>query len=505
MKEANEKLEKKGIKGITLIALVITIIILLILAGITIGLVAGDNGILMQASKAQEKTTQAQEEENIKLAIMASSIEDNGYAEILNAESFEKELKNIFGNQELNVTSNGDGSFIITVNDRKYYVNNDKTLINNDNIIEIGTVEELKAFRDDVNSGNSYEGKVVLLTSNINLSGEEWEPIGLYPMENSTPSDETNKPFKGIFNGNGNEIDGISINSTDKVQGLFGLVDNGEIINVTLGSNSSISGGLVTGGIIGYAYNRTIVNSCYNKGMVTSNDNHTGGIVGIAVDNCEIINNSNLGIVDGQHNTGGIVGTINNNIFVRNCSNIAKVTGKSTVGGIVGTTDNNALVDRNFNNGNVEAYGGNVESNSSNVGGIIGLNNGTISNCYNTGTIKSAFNNVGGLVGLNRGKLKNSYNIGNVDSSSNVIGAIVGNNNEFFDTSTNISYVGEISNCYSLDNMANNLVGVNNSIIGIECSYKNSDELKRLANTLGSSFKEDTEKVNNGYPILNWQ
>ena len=433
---------------------------------------------------------------------MASSIENNGYAEILNAESFEKELKNIFGNQELNVTSNVDGSFLITIDDRKYYVNDDKTLINNDNIIEIGTVEELKAFRDDVNSGNSYEGKVVLLTSNINLSGEEWEPIGLYPMENSTPSDETNKPFKGIFNGNGNEIDGISINSTDKVQGLFGLVDNGEIINVTLGSNSSISGGLVTGGIIGYAYNRTIVNSCYNKGMVTSNDNHT---VGIAVDNCEIINNSNLGIVDGQHNTGGIVGTINNNIFVRNCSNIAKVTGKSTVGGIVGSTTNNVLVEKNFNNGNVEAYGGNVETNNSNVGDIIGLNNGTILNCYNTGTIKSAFNNVGGLVGLNRGKLKNSYNIGSVDSSSNVIGAIVGNNNEFFETSTNILYKGEISNCYSLDNIANNLVGVNNSIIGTECSYKNSDELKRLANTLGNSFKEDTEKVNNGYPILNWQ
>ena len=68
MKEANEKLEKKDVKGITLIALVITIIILLILAGITIGLVAGDNGILAQASKAQEKTTQAQEEEKYKIS-----------------------------------------------------------------------------------------------------------------------------------------------------------------------------------------------------------------------------------------------------------------------------------------------------------------------------------------------------------------------------------------------------------------------------------------------------
>ncbi len=123
--------------------------------------------------KHKKKQHKLKKKKNIKLAIMASSIENNGYAEILNAESFEKELKNIFGNQELNVTSNVDGSFLITIDDRKYYVNDDKTLINNDDIIEIGTVEELKAFRDDVNSGNSYEGKVVLLTSNINLSGEE--------------------------------------------------------------------------------------------------------------------------------------------------------------------------------------------------------------------------------------------------------------------------------------------------------------------------------------------
>ena len=39
---------KKDNTGITLIALVITIIILLILAGVTIGLVTGDNGILEQ-------------------------------------------------------------------------------------------------------------------------------------------------------------------------------------------------------------------------------------------------------------------------------------------------------------------------------------------------------------------------------------------------------------------------------------------------------------------------
>ena len=59
---------RKGNKGITLIALVITIIILLILAGITIGLVTGDNGILAQATRAKEETEIAQEKEEIILA-----------------------------------------------------------------------------------------------------------------------------------------------------------------------------------------------------------------------------------------------------------------------------------------------------------------------------------------------------------------------------------------------------------------------------------------------------
>ena len=50
-------------KGITLIALVITIIVLLILAGITISMVVGDNGILTRAQDAKNKTEQATKEE----------------------------------------------------------------------------------------------------------------------------------------------------------------------------------------------------------------------------------------------------------------------------------------------------------------------------------------------------------------------------------------------------------------------------------------------------------
>ena len=46
----------KQSKGITLIALIITIIVLLILAGVTISMLTGENGILNQATHAKDTT-----------------------------------------------------------------------------------------------------------------------------------------------------------------------------------------------------------------------------------------------------------------------------------------------------------------------------------------------------------------------------------------------------------------------------------------------------------------
>lgn len=62
MKNLKEK------SGITLIALVITIIVLLILAGVTISTLTGDNGLLQKAQNAKEKSSDAEIEEQIKLA-----------------------------------------------------------------------------------------------------------------------------------------------------------------------------------------------------------------------------------------------------------------------------------------------------------------------------------------------------------------------------------------------------------------------------------------------------
>ncbi len=438
---------------------------------------------------------------------MGSSIDDEGLQEKLDEESFKKELKNQFGTEELEVISNGDGSFVVNIgkSGKKYYINNDKTIVDEENIIEINNAEELKQFRDDVNSGDTYEGKVVILKNDINLNGENWIPIGNYPVENTTPDDETNKPFKGTFDGNGHKIDGVQINTTDKVQGIFGLVTNGKILNLTLGEISNINGGAATGGIVGYAYNGTTINNCYNYANVTGSSLHTAGISGIVVQNSYIINSHNYGNIVGKNiNTGGIAGAIQKNSLVENCSNSGYILGTESLGGILGTNDYNSNVDKCFNSGKIEANVAN-QYNNSNVGGIIGINIASVSNCYNIGEIVGKANNSGGIIGLNRGNLKNSYNTGNVSSTQTIIGAVVGNNNEFFDSTTNMTYSGTIDNSYALEGSANKLFGENTSVINENCSFKNSDELKSLYNILGNAFEEDLENKNNGYPILSWQ
>ena len=65
-------------KGITLVALVVTIIVLIILAGISINLVLGDNGIITIAKKAKENTELAKIEEETLLNELYTQLETEG-------------------------------------------------------------------------------------------------------------------------------------------------------------------------------------------------------------------------------------------------------------------------------------------------------------------------------------------------------------------------------------------------------------------------------------------
>ena len=73
-------MKTEEIKGITLIALVLTIIILIILAGVSISMLTGQNGILTKAKEAKEKTEQAQKAEQTQLSGLEEIIANNSEA-----------------------------------------------------------------------------------------------------------------------------------------------------------------------------------------------------------------------------------------------------------------------------------------------------------------------------------------------------------------------------------------------------------------------------------------
>ena len=349
MKKLKEEL-KYDKKGITLISLVVTIIVLLILAGVTIATLTGNNGILTRASESKEKTEKEQEKEQLQLAILDSQIEDVNTSEI-KKESLENAIKNQFGeNKDFLVTDNKDGSFLVNMNDtqRIYYIDEIGSII--DKILKISTVDELKEFRDDVNSGNTYEGWYVYLANDIILdSNENWEPIGVYQEESTNPDDVTNIPFKGIFNGNFNTISEMHTEKKKKNRGLFGLIKESTIKNVGI-VDGDIQGTSRTGAIVGYAYKNSKIKNCYNLSNINCTNNFVGGIAGFINDEIIIENCYNAGNVTSNMNSvGGIVGGINHST-IKNCYNTGMI-GGNYVGGISGEAYVDALIENCYNTG----------------------------------------------------------------------------------------------------------------------------------------------------------
>ena len=145
MKKLN-KILKNSEKAITLIALVVTIIVLLILAGISISMLSGDNGILQKATDSKTQTEIGQEKETIALAYNSalakkigngdtSPVNDgelrnelNSYSEIDNVEKNNEDIVVTFkSNRSYLVKSNGEISKQNNINISGLVVNNEST------------------------------------------------------------------------------------------------------------------------------------------------------------------------------------------------------------------------------------------------------------------------------------------------------------------------------------------------------------------------------------------
>ena len=111
------KLNLKERKGITLIALVITIIVLLILAGVSIAMLTGQNGILTQAQNAKTTNENKSAEEKVKLAIMAARSQSETGA--LDADKLIAEITNNYGGT---ASKTNDGFPVSATVDEKTFI-----------------------------------------------------------------------------------------------------------------------------------------------------------------------------------------------------------------------------------------------------------------------------------------------------------------------------------------------------------------------------------------------
>ena len=126
-----EELAIRNKKGITLIALVITIIVLLILAGVSIAMLTGTNGILTQAQLAKSKTEKNAIKENLEVKMLGAKIE-NG------TESTEDILSQM---DDVKITSKTDDGFLIKMNGHSFFIDNDKKVSEINNLVLNGSLE----------------------------------------------------------------------------------------------------------------------------------------------------------------------------------------------------------------------------------------------------------------------------------------------------------------------------------------------------------------------------
>ncbi len=226
-------------------------------------------------------------------------------------------------------------------------------------------------------NANDYEGLVISLENDIDISGNTWFAIGT----------EEN-PFRGTFDGQGFSINGIYMYDAWEGRnfGLFGKLDNAVIKRVVLGEGL-IVGYEDCGGIAYLADNNTHIDGCI-IGTKISFYNYSGGVVGTnrdsKISNCGVIPIT-VG-VDGNYN-GGIAGqniSANTDAIIENCYAVSLFGASYSSyypGGIVGKNltedENHKAIVRNCYAAPLSLYG-------EYCGGIAGYNseNSLIENSY---------------------------------------------------------------------------------------------------------------------------
>lgn len=252
-----------------------------------------------------------------------------------------------------------------------------------------------------VNNGR-IEG-IVTFGNTLTSKGNAGGIVGVNNSGNFSKNETTGSTNDGVLTG-----------------GIYDVESTGSVI---AGSSSAVAGGLVgtnNGGLANSFSDSAVTVKVDNQNPVTTAGG-LGGVVGVNAEKGNVQYVDSLGVTNGgatgSSNIGGIIGTNNGNMY--SGYNESIVSGNDKVGGIIGENKSGKTVS---NVVNATSVTGATKGNdiSEYVGGLVGVNSGSVTNGRNNGEI-TGVNNVGGLVGNNASKNSTLTNLVN-DSSAEIFG-----------------------------------------------------------------------------------
>ncbi|MEG1913081.1 MAG: Ig-like domain-containing protein, partial [Cloacibacillus sp.] len=295
--------------------------------------------------------------------------------------------------------------------------------------IYVSSRAELEEIAANVNAeSDDYASKTVILSCDLDLSGDQWTPIG----GGGGSYNDCGKPFQGTFDGGGHTIYGLSIDLPAQYNvGLFGIISADAVIR-NLNVSGDVKGGDTVGIIVGKSAGGR-VEGCAATGLVNAAKFTAGGVVGYS-DAGVIINSSaaNCNISVLQSKAGGIAGALESGASLANCvvqscdiSQTGNKTSGSEAGGVAGYVRGSTVI-----NSVADCL---VTSNGSKgiAGGIVGRTQGrsSILNCYSSGTLVAAY--LGGIAGAGGSEevttIENCISSAVLSGDTTVKGGIIGN------------------------------------------------------------------------------
>lgn len=324
-----------------------------------------------------------------------------------------------------------------------------------DGVYQIKTKKDLIWFAQKVNNSERTELNAELL-NDIDMEGAVVTPIGC----------GSDNAFTGVFNGKYHTIKNYVV-TTDGVydNGLFGYVDGGTIMHLTVYSTLQLNFNNSSNSNSGHAHSGFAAHLCNNAQLKNcrvhtdiqilspGNYNRVGIVAANAQDGAKITSCKAYGSITSTAdefmltNAGGVVGRLSNATVVGS-HNYAEITlnnkmsnstnaSISSLGGVVGCSSGSNTIDSCSNNEGITITA--TDTNVKNIGGIVGYAEGDsatsgILKCSNTGSVNinatrsksSVANNVsyiGGIIGSNDSGTSMDItlckNYGNINISGN--------------------------------------------------------------------------------------